>query len=277
MMKRRASTAAMASMMSPRPAPNAPGAPGAKAKLTAITTTASRPRPRRARMLRPTKAGAILSRERANIASNQQKDGPAAGTAATFTSPGRFRTARQHLGKQRLVGTEAIAHARAQLFRDLVGVDAVANDLRADEDDELGAVDGAVVVAEQLAQGAELVEQRQAGPAARLRLGDQPAEQHGLAVGDRDRALHPPLPHGGRERIAADAPGDVPDLLLDGEQHGAVGVDARRHAQNDAGVAIVDIVHHRRGRDLHRYGATRGDRDLVADLQHGDLVVEHDQ
>src|SRR5262249_54004963 len=59
--------------------------------------------------------------------------------------------------------------------------------------------------------------------------------------------------------------------------HGAVDIDPRLYAQNDAGVLVIDVVHDRRGGHLDRHRALRRDRDLVADLKGGHVVVEYDQ
>ena len=77
-------------------------------------------------------------------------------------------------------------------------------------------------------------------------------------------------------RRAGAAGRDVADLLLDVEQHIAVGVDARHDAQDDAGVAIVDRVDDRRAGAAEHGRAAGRDRHLVADLQGRDLIVEHD-
>ena len=72
--------------------------------------------------------------------------------------------------------------------------------------------------------------------------------------------------------------GDVADLLLDVEQNIAIDVDPRHHAQDHAGIAIVDVVDDRRARRDHRGCRLGRDRNLVADLKRRDLVVEnHDR
>ena len=100
---------------------------------------------------------------------------------------------------------------------------------------------------------------------------DEPGEQHGLTGRHRNRALHPALRNGGRQRTGSR---DVADLLLDVEHNIAVGVDAGNDAQNNASVAIIDRADHLVGRIEHG-GRAGGDRDLVADLQRRDLIVEH--
>ena len=66
----------------------------------------------------------------------------------------------------RVGGAEPPSQLGAHLLGDAHRIDAVADDLRPDEDDQLGALLGLVVVAEQLAELAELVDDRQAGAAA---------------------------------------------------------------------------------------------------------------
>src|SRR4051812_22208941 len=65
----------------------------------------------------------------------------------------------------RVGGAQPAAQLGAQLLGHAHRIDAVADDLRADEDDKLGALCALVVAAEQLAEFAELVDQRQAGAA----------------------------------------------------------------------------------------------------------------
>src|SRR5258708_27035054 len=56
----------------------------------------------------------------------------------------------------------------------------------------------------------------------------------------------------------------------------AIDIDARRNAQDDAGVAIVDGVDDRVAGRQHR-GAAGGNRHDIADLERGGLVVDHDE
>ena len=70
---------------------------------------------------------------------------------------------------------------------------------------------------------------------------------------------------------------DVADLLLDLEDHQAVGVDPRRHGQDHAGVAQLDRVDDRRVGVADAGRLLGGDRHLVADLEPRGLVVEHQQ
>ena len=77
-------------------------------------------------------------------------------------------------------------------------------------------------------------------------------------------------------RLLARCRRNVADLLLDIEPDVAVDVDPRRHPQDDAGVAVIDGVHDGIAGGQHG-GAAGGDRYLVADLQRRDLVVDDDQ
>src|SRR5262249_33798691 len=78
----------------------------------------------------------------------------------------------------------------AQLFGNEVRIDAVADDLRPDEDDELGADRPVGAVREGAAERArQFVEQRDAGAAALLTLANETGHEHGLAAGDGNRAL----------------------------------------------------------------------------------------
>src|SRR5213595_2915088 len=86
----------------------------------------------------------------------------------------------------RVRGTQASAQLGAQLFGDAHGIDTVAHNLRPDEDDEFGALRDLAVGAEQLAELAELIDQRQTAAAVLGPLADQAGEQHCLAARDRD-------------------------------------------------------------------------------------------
>src|SRR5215468_8164936 len=66
--------------------------------------------------------------------------------------------------------SDGAAQLAAQFLRNKAGVDAVANDLRPDEDDELGSIVRFVLVGEGVAQILNLIEQRNAGAGAGLLL-----------------------------------------------------------------------------------------------------------
>src|SRR5258705_4823957 len=100
------------------------------------------------------------------------------------------------LSIDRLRGAELAAQLGAQFLGDAHCVDAVADDLRPDEDDQFGALRRLGVAADQLAEIAELIHQRNAGAVAAGVLADQAGEQHGLPAGDTDRAFHFSLRHG---------------------------------------------------------------------------------
>src|SRR6476659_5995994 len=95
----------------------------------------------------------------------------------------------------------------------------VADDLRPDEDDELGALHRLVLVRERVTeQAGQLIEHRNAVAPEVLRLADETGEQHGLAVGDAERAAHFALRDGRGQQAGRISVGDVADLLLDNKQ-----------------------------------------------------------
>src|SRR6202035_189765 len=77
----------------------------------------------------------------------------------------------------------------AQFLGHHVSVDGIADDGRADEDDQLGAHFRAALLREQVADAGNLVEHRDALPRPIDLVADQAGEQHGLTAGDRNRAL----------------------------------------------------------------------------------------
>src|SRR5580700_4740125 len=99
-------------------------------------------------------------------------------------------------------------------------IDTIANDLRADENDELGTGDRPGLMREGVAQLGNLIEQRDAAAIELLLLLDQACQQYGLAVRDRNRALDLALRNrrgqvGGAAGRRAAGIGDLADLLLD--------------------------------------------------------------
>src|SRR5215208_368568 len=81
------------------------------------------------------------------------------------------------------------------------GVEAVPDQLRPDEDDELGALLVARGSAEEVAQELDVAKPRYPRFALILALADEPAEEDGLPAHDRDRRAHAPL------RGVSDTPG----------------------------------------------------------------------
>src|SRR5689334_344913 len=129
------------------------------------------------------------------------------GRPSSRTNPVRHRNLRWH----RL---DRPAQLGAQFLGNEVRIDAVANDLRPDEDDELGAHDRLVLVREDVADLGDLIEDRDA---VAIDLGaflDQAGQQHRLPARDRDRALDLALRDGRHERTLR-AVRDLADLLLD--------------------------------------------------------------
>src|SRR5215470_5037236 len=263
MMNRRASIAAIATMMTARSAPSAPRRSGAIARLAVMPTIAAQP--------------IVVSTDNGGASTSCWSSLGARGryalrgvSCSMSAQLGGHRSARRRRARR-------AAQLRAQLLGDEMGIDAVADDLRPDENDQLGALEAVGLLRECAAERVgKLAEQGDAARAALLALADKTGEQHGLAAHHRDRALDPALRHGRRQgRAGARLRGDVADLLLDVEPHVAVDVDARNDAQDDAGVAIIDSVDDGVAGGQHRRAAGR-DRHLVADLQRGRLVVDDD-
>src|SRR5262245_8415483 len=251
-----ASMIAMAAMTTARPAPSQPRRSGAMQTLAA-TAAMARPGVVRSVVLRS-------AQERCRAASNlsvvRTKSIP-----ASVRDAGSAKLSRQRAARRRRTGGSA--HFRPQLLGDEMRVDVVADDLRADEDDQLGPQRAVGPVREGGAKRArQLIEHGDAGRTALLALADQSGKKHRLPAGDRYRALDAALRHRRRQRRAALCRRDVADLLLDVEPDIAIDVDARNDAENDARVAVIDGVDDRVAGRQHGRAAGRH-RDLVADLQ----------
>src|SRR5437870_1800647 len=82
----------------------------------------------------------------------------------------------------------------AHFLGDAHCVDAIADDLRADEDNELGASLALGGVSEEIAER-QLIHDGQTGALLVRALADQAGQQYGLAARDRDRAFHAALRH----------------------------------------------------------------------------------
>src|SRR5262252_5831778 len=94
---------------------------------------------------------------------------------------------------------------------------------------------------EGVAKVGKLIEKRNPGTLIGALLADKSGEQHGLAAGHGDRALHPALGNSrGEGRVVGI--GNVTDFLLDIEDDVAVDVHPRHYAQNDPGRTIVNRV-----------------------------------
>jgi len=171
--------------------------------------------------------------------------------------------------------SDAATQPRSKLFSNDMGVGTVADNLRADENDELGALGGIALMPEGVTKPGDLVQHRDGISAAILLLADQTGQQHSLAVGHGYLALDPPFRHGRRQAARAGRR-HIADLLLDIEPYVAICADARRDPQDDAGVSIVNGVHDRVVRGQHRRAAGRYRHD-IADLQRRELVVDHNQ
>src|SRR6266478_6645620 len=96
---------------------------------------------------------------------------------------GRERPARR-------LGTCGSAQLGAQLLGNEMRVNAIPNDLRPYENDQLGPHQPVGAFREGASQNAgQLIKEREAAAAALLPLADEAGEQDGLATCDRDRAL----------------------------------------------------------------------------------------
>src|SRR5215813_11506644 len=96
---------------------------------------------------------------------------------------GRKRAARR-------LGTGGPAQLGAQLLGDEMSVDAIPDDLRPYENDQLGPHQPVIALREGASESArQLIKERKATATALLPLADQASEQDGLASRDRDRAL----------------------------------------------------------------------------------------
>src|SRR5258705_5938258 len=122
-----------------------------------------------------------------------------------------------------------------------MSIHAVADNLRADEDDQLGTGGLSVLMGEGVAQARNLIEQGNAVSGAVLLFADQSGQQHGLAGGHGNRT--PDLSFGNsRGQARGGGWRNGADFLLDVEPDIAVDGDAGRNPQNDDGVAVVDRV-----------------------------------
>src|SRR5882762_3174116 len=106
------------------------------------------------------------------------------------------------------------AQFRSQFFSDDMRVRTISDDLRANEDDQLGTLGGVALMAERIAEPRDLIEPGNSAAVAALLFADQSSQQHGLAGRHRDRALDPPLRHRRRQAVRAGR-WHVADLLLE--------------------------------------------------------------
>src|SRR6201995_5139812 len=153
-------------------------------------------------------------------------------------------------------------------------VRAVSNDLGADEDDQLGAHLRIVLIGERIAYALKFIQQRNAAFVLVLLVLDQPGQQYGLAVGDRNRALDLPLLDGRVQGVGCAAGHNVAYLLLDLKSHVAIGADARGAVQDDAGVSIVEglaVGIAAAGCRMETASRSCRERNLVAYLKRGRL------
>src|SRR5258708_38621221 len=122
-----------------------------------------------------------------------------------------------------------------------MSIHAVADNLRADEDDQLGTGRLSVLMGEGVAQARNLIEQGNAVSGAVLLFTDQSGQQHRLTGGHGNRT--PDLSFGNsRGQARGGGRRNVADFLFDVEADISGDVDAGRNPQNDASVSIVDRV-----------------------------------
>src|SRR6202012_3477691 len=100
-------------------------------------------------------------------------------------------------GRARTNGT---AQFGTEFFGNRMRVHTVANDLRTDEDDQLRTRLRVVLVRERVADAFDLIEQGNAAAVLVLLVLDQASQQHGLSVGDGNRAFDLPLLDGRGQR-----------------------------------------------------------------------------
>src|SRR5260370_14351894 len=156
-----------------------------------------------------------------------------------------------------------------------MSIGAVADNLGADKDDQLGARFLVVLMGEGVAQTWDLIEQGNPISTAVLLFADQSGQQDRLTGRHGNRA--PDLSLGDRRRqTVGSCRRNVADFLFDIEPDISIDVDARRNTQNDTRVAIVDRVDDRVACGQHG-GAAGGNRHYVADLKRGYLIVDHNQ
>src|SRR5579864_6418068 len=96
--------------------------------------------------------------------------------------------------------TNCAAQLGAQFFGDRMRVYAVCDDLGTDEDDQFSARLGIVLVRECIAYPLELIQPWYSVSVLVPLVLYQPGQQHRLSVSDRNRAFHPSLRYGRRQR-----------------------------------------------------------------------------
>ena len=157
-----------------------------------------------------------------------------------------------------------------------MSIERVLDDGWPDEQDQFGSRPRLILMRGRFAHTGNGIEERNTLPLLALCLADQAGEQHGLAANDRNRTFHPPLRYRRRQRSRCGSSRHIADLLFDVEHDVAVSIGARQHAQNNAGIFVVDGVYHCVASGQN--GRTSGrERHLIADLQRCRLVIEHHQ
>src|SRR6266478_951097 len=174
--------------------------------------------------------------------------------------------------------TCAVLH-RMQLVSELFGhgarIDAVTDQLRPDENDDLRARLGAAGIAEQIPQELDVAQSGYSGLRFLIVFADEAAEENRLTARHRHRGMDAPLRNRRRQRLLIGID-DGGYLLIDLKLDRSVRVHVRQHLQDHAGIAHLDGIDRRRGRTVDEGGRAGRDRKLVADLQKRRLVVERD-
>src|SRR5262249_60010282 len=111
-------------------------------------------------------------------------------------------------------GTSHRLQLVAEFLGDRAGIDAVSNQLRPDEDDDLGSRPAVVGGAEQAAQTPDVAQPRYSVPRVPRAVADQAAEQYGLPAHCRDRRMNAPLRDRRRQRLLR-VVGNARNLLID--------------------------------------------------------------
>src|SRR3972149_2398793 len=164
------------------------------------------------------------------------------GSASTFSlarrSPGlsfafRFGLPGASLGAEvRLKGAKSL-HLAAQLLRNAMGVDAVANDLRTYKDDQLGALRRSGIVSrKEFADDGYLIEPRNTFAGAFPAFTDQSGQEHSLSACNTNRASNLALRYGRGQSTLGRGLRDRANFLLNVQEHVAIGVDPRRDPQD---------------------------------------------
>src|ERR1043166_1637095 len=124
----------------------------------------------------------------------------------------------------------------AELFGGMIRIDRIADHARADQHDELGAIQAVVVDAECRTEARDVLEQRNALAAVGAAVADQAADRDRLTVRHRHRRRHPALLDGRAVDARRAGRHARAYLLAQLHEHEPAAINARRHLEDDAGV-----------------------------------------